>query len=182
MAKDERKEFYSKVKTDAFGAKAFQHTVQPGVRLVFALHCSHRLMACLDETRQLGIPTHSRFTQLGNDFASFGSTSNNLLLDNSSVYDDSGTAVLITPVTWLREHVFHSVCHAESNKRKNSADGNASDVKEDEGARVGHLRGFPKAGWRLAIQKVLTNKRVAEITAARKCAGTSAEKTVVVPC
>ncbi|KAJ7032691.1 hypothetical protein C8F04DRAFT_1261537 [Mycena alexandri] len=59
------------------------------VRLVFALHCSHRLMACLDETRRLGIPTHSRFAQLGNGLASFGSTSNNSLLDDPSVYDDS---------------------------------------------------------------------------------------------
>ncbi|KAJ7033877.1 hypothetical protein C8F04DRAFT_1183832 [Mycena alexandri] len=59
------------------------------VRLVFALHCSHRLMACLDETRRLGIPTHSRFAQLGNDLASFGSTSNNSLLDDPSVYDNS---------------------------------------------------------------------------------------------
>lgn len=56
---------------------------------MFALHCSHRLMACLDETRRLGIPTHSRFAQLGNDLASFGSTSNNSLLDDPSVYDDS---------------------------------------------------------------------------------------------
>ncbi|KAJ7021359.1 hypothetical protein C8F04DRAFT_1273781 [Mycena alexandri] len=65
----------------------FRH--RPAVRLVFALHCSHRLMACLDETRRLGIPTHSRFAQLGNDLASFGSTSNNSLLDDPSVYNDS---------------------------------------------------------------------------------------------
>lgn len=90
MAKDERKEFYSKVKTDAFGAKAFQHTVQPG-----------------DAAEEARLP--ARVAQW--------------LVDNP-------------PKT-------------ESNKRKNSADGNASDVEEDEGARVGHLRGFPKAGWRL---------------------------------
>ncbi|KAJ7027986.1 hypothetical protein C8F04DRAFT_1266378 [Mycena alexandri] len=68
---------------------ALQGRAMTVVRLVFALHCSHRLMACLDETRRLGIPTHSRFAQLGNDLASFGSTSNNSLLDDPSVYDDS---------------------------------------------------------------------------------------------
>ncbi|KAJ7737516.1 hypothetical protein B0H16DRAFT_1730298 [Mycena metata] len=48
-------------------------------------------------------------------------------------------------------------------EEKSAADGgDASDVEEDEGARVGLLRGYTKAGWRLAIQKVLTNKRSAD--------------------
>ncbi|KAJ7715682.1 hypothetical protein B0H16DRAFT_1477203 [Mycena metata] len=36
--------------------------------------------------------------------------------------------------------------------------------EEDEGARVGMLRGFPRQGWRLsqAIQKVISNKRTAD--------------------
>ncbi|KAJ7024816.1 hypothetical protein C8F04DRAFT_1269959 [Mycena alexandri] len=97
-----------KVKTDAFGAKAFQHTVQHGD----------------DAAEEARLPALCRAG----------------LVDNP-------------PKT-------------ESNKRKNSADGNASDVEEDEGP----------------IQKVLTNKRVAEkITRRKKRAGTSAEKTVVVP-
>ncbi|KAJ7438426.1 hypothetical protein FB451DRAFT_1192661 [Mycena latifolia] len=58
------------------------------------------------------------------------------------------------------------------NKKKNSKskksggdDGDASDDEEeqqDEGGRVGLVRGYTKAGWRLAIQKVISNKRMAE--------------------
>ncbi|KAJ7648240.1 hypothetical protein DFH06DRAFT_1476309 [Mycena polygramma] len=38
----------------------------------------------------------------------------------------------------------------------------ASDEEQDEGARGSLLRGYPKHGWRVAIQKVLSNKRTAE--------------------
>ncbi|KAJ7829737.1 hypothetical protein B0H14DRAFT_3465406 [Mycena olivaceomarginata] len=43
-------------------------------------------------------------------------------------------------------------------------DGDSSDDEEDEGARVGLLRGYTKAGWLRAIQKVITNKRTAAKT------------------
>ncbi|KAJ7342928.1 hypothetical protein DFH08DRAFT_811261 [Mycena albidolilacea] len=43
-------------------------------------------------------------------------------------------------------------------------DGDGSDDEEDEGARVGLLRGYTKAGWLRAIQKVMTNKRTAAKT------------------
>ncbi|KAJ7831038.1 hypothetical protein B0H13DRAFT_1915657 [Mycena leptocephala] len=49
-------------------------------------------------------------------------------------------------------------------KKNNSAadDDDASDEEEDEGGRGGLLRGYTKAGWRQAIQKVISNKRTAE--------------------
>ncbi|KAJ7824339.1 hypothetical protein B0H13DRAFT_337619 [Mycena leptocephala] len=51
--------------------------------------------------------------------------------------------------------------HAKKNT--NSADdGDASEEEEDEGGRGALLRGYPKAGWRLAIQKVISNKRTAQ--------------------
>ncbi|KAJ7717435.1 hypothetical protein B0H14DRAFT_3521962 [Mycena olivaceomarginata] len=43
-------------------------------------------------------------------------------------------------------------------------DGDGSDDEEDKGARVGLLRGYTKAGWLRAIQKVMTNKRTAAKT------------------
>ncbi|KAJ7807399.1 hypothetical protein B0H13DRAFT_2386472 [Mycena leptocephala] len=51
-----------------------------------------------------------------------------------------------------------------SKKKNNSAadDDDASDEEEDEGGRGGLLRGYTKAGWRQAIQKVISNKRTAE--------------------
>ncbi|KAJ7032240.1 hypothetical protein C8F04DRAFT_1262203 [Mycena alexandri] len=42
------------------------------------------------------------------------------------------------------------------------ADDDASDMEEDEGARAGVLRGYTRAGWQLAIQKVISNKRTAD--------------------
>ncbi|KAF7328563.1 Acid protease [Mycena venus] len=53
------------------------------------------------------------------------------------------------------------------NKKKLPAaanDGDTSDEEEDEGGHAAVLRGYPKAGWRLAIQKVISNKRTAERT------------------
>ncbi|KAJ6523646.1 hypothetical protein DFH09DRAFT_1096526 [Mycena vulgaris] len=49
-------------------------------------------------------------------------------------------------------------------KKSNSPDGDggASDDEEDEGGRTGLLRGYTKAGWRLAIQKVISNKCTAD--------------------
>ncbi|KAJ7878224.1 hypothetical protein B0H13DRAFT_2346677, partial [Mycena leptocephala] len=48
-------------------------------------------------------------------------------------------------------------------KNTNSADdGDASEEEEDEGGRGALLRGYPKAGWQLAIQKVISNKRTAQ--------------------
>ncbi|KAJ7658817.1 hypothetical protein DFH06DRAFT_1407372, partial [Mycena polygramma] len=44
----------------------------------------------------------------------------------------------------------------------------ASDEEQDEGARGSLLRGYPKHGWRVAIQKVLSNKRTAEKSKSRK--------------
>ncbi|KAJ7812258.1 hypothetical protein B0H14DRAFT_2605892 [Mycena olivaceomarginata] len=54
------------------------------------------------------------------------------------------------------------------------------DDEEDEGARVGLLRGYTKAGWLRAIQKVMTNKRTAAKT--RKPTKTdNADSVAVVP-
>ncbi|KAJ7847134.1 hypothetical protein B0H14DRAFT_3453984 [Mycena olivaceomarginata] len=54
------------------------------------------------------------------------------------------------------------------------------DDEEDEGARVGLLRGYTKAGWLRAIQKVITNKRTAVKT--RKPTKTdNADSVAVVP-
>ncbi|KAJ6525512.1 hypothetical protein DFH09DRAFT_1328874 [Mycena vulgaris] len=47
----------------------------------------------------------------------------------------------------------------KQNNKLVADDGDGSDDEEDEGARVGLLRGYTKAGWRL---KVLTNKRTAD--------------------
>ncbi|KAJ7026888.1 hypothetical protein C8F04DRAFT_1267651 [Mycena alexandri] len=127
MPKDNVKEFYEKVKTDAFAAKAFQHTVQPG-----------------DAAEEACLPARVE--------------------------------------RWLIANPTKTKSNNKKSKKSESesADGNVSDVEEDAGARVGLLRGFPKAGWRLAIQKVLTNKRGADKTAHQKRDGTSAEKTNVV--
>ncbi|KAJ6576930.1 hypothetical protein DFH09DRAFT_1077885 [Mycena vulgaris] len=96
--------FYEKVKSDAFEAKAFQHTPQPG-----------------DTAEEASLPG------------------------------------LIA--AWKRDN-------PKKDKKQNNKlvadDGDASDDEEDEGAHVGLLRGYTKAGWRLAIQKVLTNKRTAD--------------------
>ncbi|KAJ7694296.1 hypothetical protein B0H16DRAFT_1845749 [Mycena metata] len=45
-------------------------------------------------------------------------------------------------------------------------DAAGANEEEDEGARAGMLRGFPRQGWRLAIQKVISNKRTADKTRA----------------
>ncbi|KAJ7191707.1 hypothetical protein GGX14DRAFT_406948 [Mycena pura] len=47
----------------------------------------------------------------------------------------------------------------QSKKKSKAAD---DDDETDEGGRNGLLRGYTKAGWRLAIQKVISNKRTAE--------------------
>jgi len=124
MPKENIKDFYEKVKTDAFEAKAFQHTIQPG-----------------DATEEACLPARI--------------------------------------ASWLAEHPKQAKTGQSKKKPKKSGDGNDSDAEEDTGARVGVLRGYPKAGWRLvstlpssifehalttsqSIQKVLTNKRGAE--------------------
>ncbi|KAJ7027620.1 hypothetical protein C8F04DRAFT_1266863 [Mycena alexandri] len=104
MSKDDLKAFYDTVKTDAFAAKAFQHTVQAG-----------------DPAEEAHLAAHVQRWLIANPPKTSG-----------------------------------------NKKSKKSTDGNDSDVEEDEGARVGCLRGYPRAGWRLAIQKVMTNKRTAE--------------------
>ncbi|KAJ7717505.1 hypothetical protein B0H14DRAFT_3631182 [Mycena olivaceomarginata] len=94
---------YNKVKDEAFQAKAFQHTVQPG-----------------DREEESCIPA--------------------LVAD------------------W-------KVKNPKKNKYRDGAkDGDVadSDREEDEGVRVGMLRGYTKAGWRVAMQKVISNKRSAE--------------------
>ncbi|KAJ7908207.1 hypothetical protein B0H13DRAFT_2331610 [Mycena leptocephala] len=95
------KTFYEKVKTDAFDAKAFQHTPQP-----------------TDRVEEARLPA------------------------------------LVT--AWKAKK--------PAKKKNNSAadDEDASDEEEDEGGRGGLLRGYTKAGWRQAIQKVISNKRTAE--------------------
>ncbi|KAJ7430065.1 hypothetical protein B0H11DRAFT_1943751 [Mycena galericulata] len=100
LANLERKaaiDFYDEVKTKAFDAKAFQHTVQPG-----------------DLVEEARLPK------------------------------------LVT--AWKLK---------QSKKNDNTAadDGDASEEEEDEAGRAGLLRGYPKAGWRIAIQKVISNKR-----------------------
>ncbi|KAJ6528325.1 hypothetical protein DFH09DRAFT_1327727 [Mycena vulgaris] len=54
--------------------------------------------------------------------------------------------------------------HPAKNKNAKDEDDNASEEEEDEGGRVALLRGYTKAGWRIAIQKVISNKRTAERT------------------
>ncbi|KAJ7028232.1 hypothetical protein C8F04DRAFT_1266134 [Mycena alexandri] len=120
MSKDDLKAFYDTVKTDAFAAKAFQHTVQAG-----------------DPAEEAHLAAHVQ--------------------------------------RWL---IANPPKMSGNKKSKKSTDGNDSDVEEDEGARVGCLRGYPRAGWRLAIQNVMTNKRTAE---QKKRNTTTAEKTDVVP-
>ncbi|KAJ6484558.1 hypothetical protein DFH09DRAFT_1339991 [Mycena vulgaris] len=95
---------YEKVKSDAFEAKAFQHTPQPG-----------------DTAEEASLPG------------------------------------LIA--AWKRDNPKND---KKQNNKPVADDGDGSDDEEDEGARVGLLRGYTKAGWRLAIQKVLTNKRTAD--------------------
>ncbi|KAJ6582151.1 hypothetical protein B0H19DRAFT_1370271 [Mycena capillaripes] len=60
---------------------------------------------------------------------------------------------------WKRQHL-------KKNKNDTPAaeadDGNTSDDEQDGGARRALLRGYTKAGWRSAIQKVISNKRTAE--------------------
>ncbi|KAJ7798829.1 hypothetical protein B0H13DRAFT_2391419 [Mycena leptocephala] len=94
-------EFYEKVKTNAFDAKAFQHTQQP--------------TDWEEEARLPGLVA-----------------------------------------AWKQKQ--------RSKKNNNSAadDDDASDEEEDESGRGGLLRGYTKAGWRKAIQKVISNKRAAE--------------------
>ncbi|KAJ7041717.1 hypothetical protein C8F04DRAFT_1252645 [Mycena alexandri] len=124
MPQGDVKDFFEKVKTDAFEAKAFQHTVQPG-----------------DATEEACLP--ARIT------------------------------------SWLAEHPQQANNNQSKKKAKKSGDGNDSDTEEDAGARVGLLGGYPKAGWCLSIQKVLTNKRGAEKKVIKR-GGTSAEKTDVI--
>ncbi|KAJ7732903.1 hypothetical protein DFH07DRAFT_780748 [Mycena maculata] len=90
-------DFYDEMKTKAFDAKAFQHTVQPG-----------------DRVEEAHLPR------------------------------------LVT--AWKLKH-------PKKNDNTAADDGDASDEEEDEAGRTGLLRGYPKAGWRIAIQKVISNKR-----------------------
>ncbi|KAJ6479354.1 hypothetical protein DFH09DRAFT_1341714 [Mycena vulgaris] len=66
--------------------------------------------------------------------------------------DTAEEATLLVLVTaWKQKH-----------KKQNTADdGEASDAEEDEAGRGALLRGYSKAGWRLTIQKVISNKRSA---------------------
>ncbi|KAJ7669674.1 hypothetical protein B0H17DRAFT_1209635 [Mycena rosella] len=53
----------------------------------------------------------------------------------------------------------------QKNKKESSGtadDGDTSDQEADEGGRAALLRGYSKAGWRIAIQKVISNKRSAD--------------------
>ncbi|KAJ7848104.1 hypothetical protein B0H13DRAFT_1906931 [Mycena leptocephala] len=72
---------------------------------------------------------------------------------------------------WKREN---------AKKNKKSVENDIDATEEDEGARVGLLRGYTKAGWRLAIQKVLSNKRTAE-NSKRKAKGDTGESVSDVP-
>ncbi|KAJ7022274.1 hypothetical protein C8F04DRAFT_1194675 [Mycena alexandri] len=114
------KDFFEKVKTDAFEAKAFQHTVQPG-----------------DATEEACLPARI--------------------------------------ASWLAEHPQQANNNQSKKKAKKLGDGNDSDAEEDAGARVGLLRGYPKAGWRLFSPTSEERKKKAI-----KRGGTSAEKTDVV--
>ncbi|KAJ7191120.1 hypothetical protein GGX14DRAFT_407428 [Mycena pura] len=53
---------------------------------------------------------------------------------------------------------------AKPRKVKAAVDNDCDDEGEDKDGRTGPLRGYPKAGWRKAIQKVISNKRAAEKT------------------
>ncbi|KAJ7720675.1 hypothetical protein DFH07DRAFT_784334, partial [Mycena maculata] len=59
---------------------------------------------------------------------------------------------------WKEEHVEE---HA-SKQNNQDADDENDEEEEDEGSRTGLLRRYTKAGWRVAIQKVISNKRMAE--------------------
>ncbi|KAJ7046018.1 hypothetical protein C8F04DRAFT_338071 [Mycena alexandri] len=96
---------YDKIKSDAFDAKAFQHTVQPG-----------------DGTEEAQLPA--------------------------------------LVAAWNRESTKKNK-KATKNPSGRGGTGNEPQ-EEDEGGRVGLLRGYTKAGWRLAIQKVISNKRTAK--------------------
>ncbi|KAJ7926090.1 hypothetical protein B0H13DRAFT_1862601 [Mycena leptocephala] len=54
--------------------------------------------------------------------------------------------------------------NAKKNRKKNTktADDSDSEQEEDEGGCRALLRGYTKAGWRSAIQKVISNKRTAQ--------------------
>ncbi|KAJ6460024.1 hypothetical protein DFH09DRAFT_1114969 [Mycena vulgaris] len=95
---------YDKVKTDAFAAKAFQHTPGPN-----------------DATDEARVTTFV--------------------------------------ANWKQ-------AQKDKKKKKKKADSvesdsDESDQEKDDDARGALLRAYPKAGWRLAIQKVLSNKRYA---------------------
>ncbi|KAJ7020994.1 hypothetical protein C8F04DRAFT_1274232 [Mycena alexandri] len=120
MPQGDVKDFFEKVKTDAFEAKAFRHTVQPG-----------------DATEEACLPARI--------------------------------------ASWLAEHPQQANNNQSKKKAKKSGDGNDSDAEEDAGARVGLLRGYPKAGWRLFSPTSEEQKKKAI-----KRGGTSAEKTDVV--
>ncbi|KAJ7190083.1 hypothetical protein B0H12DRAFT_1246463, partial [Mycena haematopus] len=94
-------DFYDQVKHDAFDAKAFQHTLQPGDQVEEA--CLPALVAAWKQRKR-----------------------------------------------------------DKKKGKSDEADDESSDEEEDEGARGALLRGYTKAGWRLAIQKVVSNKRAAE--------------------
>ncbi|KAJ6523166.1 hypothetical protein B0H19DRAFT_1085790 [Mycena capillaripes] len=96
-------EFYDRVKTDAFNAKAFQHTPR-----------------------------------------------------DEDVAEEARVPALVA--AWKRNQ---SKKNGNRKSDKNNAD-DASDQEEDEAGRSGLLRGYSIAGWRRAIQKVISNKRTAE--------------------
>ncbi|KAJ7872094.1 hypothetical protein B0H13DRAFT_2349601 [Mycena leptocephala] len=48
--------------------------------------------------------------------------------------------------------------------RPQDDDASGDEEEEDQGGRVGLLRGYTMAGWRLAVQKVISNKRAAQKT------------------
>ncbi|KAJ7266422.1 hypothetical protein B0H12DRAFT_1068293 [Mycena haematopus] len=88
--------------------------------------------------------------------------------------DEARIAQLVA--TWIREHP------SKKNKNKPVADdGDASDEEEDEGGRTGLLRGYKKAGWRRAIQKVISNKRTAEGAKRKGPRANTAEPVPVAP-
>ncbi|KAJ7450919.1 hypothetical protein B0H11DRAFT_1927954 [Mycena galericulata] len=58
---------------------------------------------------------------------------------------------------WKKDHAAK-----QNNNRAAEQEADDDDEEEDEGSRTGLVRGYTKAGWRMAIQKVISNKRTAE--------------------
>ncbi|KAJ6550624.1 hypothetical protein DFH09DRAFT_1086570 [Mycena vulgaris] len=69
--------------------------------------------------------------------------------------------------------------HKTNNHGGDKEDDDENDEEEDEDGRTSLLRGYTKAGWRVVIQKVISNKRTAENTRRKQTASANTKDEMI---